>query len=197
MYAYIKGKIARLDPTHAVIDVGGVGYFIRIPVTTFEALKGQEEGHIFTHHHVTEDAQTLFGFVTEEDKVIFQTLISVSGVGPGTALMALSQMKGREVANAIMTGNIPALQRIKGLGAKTAQRLILELKAKMLKVLASEPGSLQMPMMTANSNREEALAALVTLGIARATAEKTIETIVHEKGDALAVEDYIRLALRR
>ena len=196
MYAYIKGKVARLEPTHIVIDAGGVGYYIRIPVTTYEVVKGQEESQIFTHHHVAEDAHTLYGFATEEDKVIFQTLISVSGVGPGTALMALSQMRGREVANAIMTGNLAALQRIKGLGVKTAQRLTLELKTKMLKVLSSEPGSLQMPAMP-NSNREEALNALVTLGIARPNAEKTLEAIVAEKGEDLAVEDYIRLALRR
>ena len=197
MYAYIEGNIAQLEPTHTIIDVHGVGYLIRIPVTTFDVLRNSadKKARVYVHHHVTEDAHTLFGFATEEDKLIFQTLISVSGVGPSIGLMALSQMKGREVATAISTGNAVALTRIKGLGAKTAQRLTLELKTRMLKVFTAQPGD----ALThgGNNSREEALTALVTLGITKTAAEKTLDTILKTDGPDQTVEDLIRKALRR
>jgi len=198
MYAYLEGRLAQLDPSFAVLDVGGVGYLLRIPLTTYEAVKGagQERVKLFTHFHVTEDAHTLFGFATEEDRIVFQTLITVSGVGPGIGLMALSQMKAREVATAVSTGNAAALTRIKGLGAKTAQRITLELKTKMLKVFASEPGALSASLPGGNANREEALTALTTLGITRAQAEKSVDTLL-EDDPSLSVEQLIRLALRR
>lgn len=198
MYAYLEGRLAQLDPSFAVLDVGGVGYLLRIPLTTYEVVKGagQERVKLFTHFHVTEDAHTLFGFATEEDRTVFQTLITVSGVGPGIGLMALSQMKAREVATAVSTGNAAALTRIKGLGAKTAQRITLELKTKILKVFASEPGALSASLPGSNANREEALTALTTLGIARAQAEKSVDALL-EDDPSLSVEQLIRLALRR
>lgn len=202
MYAYLQGRLAQLDPSFAVLDVGGVGYLLRIPLTTYEALKGlaPEGVKLFTHLQVAEDAHTLFGFAQEEDKVVFQTLISVSGVGPGIGLMALSQMKAREVATAISTGNAAALTRIKGLGAKTAQRLTLELKTKMLKVFAGEgPGTAADVLAggaAASSVREEALAALVTLGIARTVAEKAVDQQL-EADPNTSIENLIRGALRR
>lgn len=198
MYAYLEGRLAQLDPSFAVLDVGGVGYLLRIPLTTYEAIKsaGGASVKLFTHFHVTEDAHTLFGFAAEEDRTVFQTLITVSGVGPGIGLMALSQMKAREVATAVSTGNAAALTRIKGLGAKTAQRITLELKTKMLKVFASEPGALSASMPIGNANREEALTALTTLGIARAQAEKSVDALL-EDDPSLSVEQLIRLSLRR
>lgn len=202
MYAYLQGRLAQLDPSFAVLDVGGVGYLLRIPLTTYETLKGlaPEGVKLFTHLQVSEDAHTLFGFAQEEDKVVFQTLISVSGVGPGIGLMALSQMKAREVATAISTGNAAALTRIKGLGAKTAQRLTLELKTKMLKVFAGEGQGTAADVLSgsavANSVRDEALAALVTLGIARTVAEKAVDQQL-EADPNTSIENLIRGALRR
>jgi len=201
MYAYIEGKLATLDPSFAVVDAGGVGYLLRIPLTTYEALKAMPAGAVklFTHFHVTEDAHTLYGFATEEDKAVFSIMITVSGVGPAIGLMALSQLKAREVATAISTGNTAALIRIKGLGAKTAQRLTLELKTKMLKVFATDftidAGSGATTRMPA-SHREEALAALITLGLARTVAEKSLEQILADEPD-LPTEELIRRALRR
>jgi len=201
MYAYLEGRLAVLDPTFVVLDVSGVGYHLRVPLTTYEALKGApaERVKLFVHLQVAEDAHTLYGFAAEEDKAVFQTMITVSGVGPAIGLMALSQMKAREVATAISTGNAAALTRIKGLGAKTAQRLTLELKTKMLKVFSGESLSSvgggtfeKLPP----SNRDEALSALVTLGIARATAEKSVDQILADDA-GLSIEEIIRRALRR
>lgn len=195
MYAYIEGKLAQLDPTYAVVDAGGVGYMIRIPLTTYELVKAApaENTKLYIHHHVTEDSQTLYGFFTEEDRNIFQTFITASGVGPAIGLAALSQMKGRDIAQAIVTGNAAVLQRIKGLGAKTAQKLMLDLKTKMLKTISAEPGQIS---SFGNNNRDEALTALVTLGIPRAMAEKSLDTILKDEPD-LTTEELIRRSLRR
>lgn len=195
MYAYIEGKLASLDPTHAVLDAGGVGYMIRIPLTTFDHIKtaSPERVRLYTHFHVTEDSHTLYGFYTEEDRNIFQTLITASGVGPGTGLAALSQMKGKDVAQAIVTGNSAVLQRIKGLGAKTAQKITLDLKTKMLKTISLEAGQMA---SFGNNNREEALTALVTLGIPKAMAEKSLDAILKEDPD-LSTEELIRRSLKR
>ncbi len=197
MYAYIEGRLASLDPTYAVLDAGGVGYMIRIPLTTYDAVKATpaaaEKTRLYTHQHVTEDAHTLYGFFTEEDRNIFQTLITASGVGPGTGLAALSQMKARDVAQAIVTGNVAVLQRIKGLGAKTAQKMALDLKTKMLKTISLDPGQM---VTFGNNNREEALTALVTLGIPKAMAEKSLDSILKEEPD-LSTEELIRRSLRR
>jgi Holliday junction DNA helicase RuvA len=195
MYAYIEGRLASLDPAFAVLDTGGVGYLIRIPATTYDQVKANtgEKTKLYTHHHVTEDSQTLYGFYSEEDRNIFQTFITASGVGPAIGLAALSQMKGRDIAQAIVTGNAAVLQRIKGLGAKTAQKLMLDLKTKMLKTITLEPGQ---TAGFGNNNRDEALTALVTLGIPRAMAEKSLDTILKEEPD-LTTEELIRRSLRR
>lgn len=196
MFAYIEGRLASLDPTYAVLDANGIGYMIRIPMTTYEQVKAQgptEKTRLYIHYHVTEDAHTLFGFQSEEDRNIFQTLITASGVGPAMGIAALSQMKGRDLAQAIMTGNVAALQRIKGMGAKTAQKITLDLKTKMLKTISLEPGQM---VSLGNNNREEALTALVTLGIPKAMAEKSLDGILKDEPD-LSTEELIRRSLRR
>jgi Holliday junction DNA helicase RuvA len=201
MYAYLEGLLVQLDPTFVVLDVQGVGYHLRVPLTTYEALKAavNERVRLFVHLQVAEDAHTLYGFAAEEDKLVFQTMITVSGVGPAIGLMALSQMKAREVATAISTGNDAALTRIKGLGAKTAQRLTLELKTKMLKVFQSDPLSsvgAGAAGKVVPTQRDEALAALVTLGIARTAAEKSVDQLL-SKDPGLSTEELIRGALKR
>jgi holliday junction DNA helicase RuvA len=203
MYAYFEGRLAHLEASLAIIDCNGVGYALRIPLTTYDAFKGTPKDTIiklYAHQQVSEDSQLLYGFATEEDKLIFQTLISASGVGPAIGLTALSQLSGQELASAVATANLAVLQRIKGLGAKTAQKLTIELKTKMLKLVSSSSashslnGSGWLPLPP--TNRQEALTALTTLGVPKATAEKQIEAIEAESGTALSVEELIRKALR-
>jgi len=195
MYYHIAGPLAKLEPTFAVIDVQGLGYLIKIPLGTYEAIKGATEAKLFIHYHTTEDSQTLYGFAAEEDRQIFQMLISVSGVGPSIGLMALSQMRSKEIATAIMTDNSAALTRIKGLGAKTAQRLTLELKGKMLKTSVMDPDNLSAPA-THNTERDDALLALVALGLQKAAAEKALEAIMKTEPN-LGAAELIRRALKR
>jgi holliday junction DNA helicase RuvA len=195
MIAYIEGKIAELDPTYTILDIHGVGYQIFISLNTFEALKGIEHIKLFTHQHIKEDANTLYGFISARDKKLFLDLISISGVGPSTGLMILSSLSVEEIQRAIVNEEVKIIQSVKGIGAKTAQRIILELKDKMKKegilANATTPAS-----ATHNTTRNEALQALVTLGINKNTAEKTVDTILKQAGDAVSVEELIKLALK-
>lgn len=195
MFAYLKGKLAFQDPTFVIIDIQGVGYEVKVSLNTFSKIKNREDIQLFTHFHVKEDAQTLFGFADQHEKSIFQHLISISGVGPSTGLMVLSSLSPEEVEEAIMGEDVRTIQGVKGIGAKTAQRIILELKDKIGRESAS--GDLiNIGASSRNTIRNEALAALVTLGINKAAAQKSIEKIMKDRSGEISLEELIKLALK-
>ncbi len=195
MITYIEGELTQLEPTHVVLETAGIGYLIRISLNTYSAIKTVKgKCKLHTHFQVKEDAHTLFGFYNTTEKNVFQELISVSGIGPGTAMVMLSSMDAAGVQNAIASEDLKTIQGIKGIGAKTAQRVILELKDKMKKdILISDN---QGTTYVHNTKRSEALSALITLGIAKNTAEKNLELIIKKEGDALTLEQLIKLALK-
>lgn len=194
MIAYIDGKLTYKDPTYVIIETNGVGYQIKIPLSTYSTLPAGERCKLHTYLHIKEDAHTLYGFTTLAEKEVFLHLISISGVGPNTGLMILSSLSVEEIQQAIIREDARTIQHVKGIGAKTAQRIILELKDKMKKevLLADAPVS----AAAYNTNRAEALSALVTLGFAKNIAEKTLDTIIKREGGNLSVEDLIKFALK-
>ncbi|MDZ7606029.1 MAG: Holliday junction branch migration protein RuvA [Cyclobacteriaceae bacterium] len=193
MIAYLNGKLVTKDPAILVIDVNGVGYNVRISLHTYSKLKESESCLIYTYLHVKEDGHTLFGFFEKEEKALFQHLISISGVGPNTAMMLLSSLSVDELERAILHENVAIIQRVKGIGAKTAQRIILELKDKIKKESFSKP-STEVP---GNALRAEAFSALQTLGINKIIAEKAIDQILAKHGSALSLEELIKLVLKQ
>lgn len=197
MIAYIKGKLVVKDPTYVIIDVGGVGYHIRISLQTYSALTITEElVKLHTHLNIKEDAHTLFGFFEIDEKELFVDLLSVSGIGPGTAMVMLSSLSASEIKHAIITEDVRTVQSIKGIGAKTAARAIIELKDKLKKEQMVGGSSASINNMPTYSLKNEALAALTTLGIARNVAEKSIEAILKKEGINITVENLIKQALR-
>ncbi|WP_026994596.1 Holliday junction branch migration protein RuvA [Flectobacillus major] len=197
MIAYIDGKLTYKDPAYVVIDVNGVGYELKISLQTYAALQdGVERCKLFTYLNIREDAHILYGFKEPDEKSLFLDLISVSGIGPNTALIMLSSLSSAEIRNALVSEDVKTIQSIKGIGAKTAQRAIIELKDKLKKEqMLAGPQTSFLPT-TGSKVRNEALAALVTLGIPKNVAEKSIEAIVKKEGDNLTVEQLIKLALR-
>lgn len=195
MFAYLKGKLAHQDPTYVIIDIHGVGYEVKISLNTYSQVKDKEQIHLYTHFHVKEDAQTLFGFADTREKEIFLHLLSISGVGPSTGLMVLSSLSPEEVEEAILQEDVRTIQGVKGIGAKTAQRIILELKDKIGR--GSTSGDLiNIPISSKNTIRNEALAALVTLGINKNAAQQSIEKILKSSSDDIRLEDVIKKALK-
>ncbi|MEO8886805.1 MAG: Holliday junction branch migration protein RuvA [Mucilaginibacter sp.] len=193
MYAYIDGKLVFKCPAYVIIDAGGVGYHINISLHTFSLLGNDERCKLFTWLHVKEDGHTLYGFADEGERRLFLHLISISGIGPNTGRMMLSSITPDEIQIAIINGNVPLIQRIKGIGPKSAQRIILELQDKLRK---EGPGS-SLTMAPANKTvKDEALSALVMLGFARNAAEKVIEQEINKNGGTLTVEQLIKLALK-
>lgn len=192
MYAYIDGKLAFKGPTYVVVEAGGVGYHINISLNTYGLLNDSERCKIFTWLHVKEDAHTLYGFADEGERRLFLHLISVSGIGPNTGRMMLSSITPNEIQQAIIQGDIPLIQRIKGIGAKTAQRLVLELQDKLKK---EGTGSLILAPVH-NTAKDEALSALVMLGFAKQGAEKALDNILKQTADKPSVEQLIKLALK-
>src|ERR1700761_7673107 len=192
MYAYIDGRLVFKSAAFVVIDAGGVGYHINISLNTFSKLGGSERCKLFTWLHVKEDAHTLYGFVDEGERRLFLHLISISGIGPNTGRMMLSSITPEEIQGAIISGNVSLIQRIKGIGPKSAQRLILELQDK-LKKEGSETLSLAPLNKTA---KDEALSALVMLGFARNAAEKVLDTELSKNNNDLTVEQLIKSALK-
>ena len=195
MIAFLKGRLVHKDPTHIVIDVAGVGYHVNISLATFADVKDQENILLYTHLAIREDAHVLFGFSKEGEKKLFQQLISVNGVGPSTAIVMLSYMNSSELKNAIVQENATALQSIKGIGAKTAQRVIIELKDKLKKESWEE---IQSPVLPGahNTLRKEALSALVTLGLPKTAAEKSVDTVLKKSGNTITLEDLVKQALK-
>lgn len=195
MIAFIKGRLVHKEATHVIIDVSGIGYQVFISLATFGKIKDEESCLLYTYFHVKEDSQTLYGFLTEADKLFFMDLISVSGIGPGTAVIMQSSLTTSELKAAIASGEANTIQQIKGIGAKTAQRVILELKDKIIKEgFSSEKG--QISGNTDNNMRTEALSALVMLGINRAAAQKSIEAVLRTSDDDITLEILIKRALQ-
>jgi len=191
MIAHLQGKLVEKTPTHIVIDCGGVGYHINISLHTYSLLPNTDFVKLFTHLQVKEDSHTLFGFVEKSEKEIFKLLISVSGIGASIARTMLSSLDPKQITNAIASGDVVTVQSIKGIGSKTAQRVILDLKEKVLKLYDLD----EVSMVQSNTNRDEALSALEVLGFVRKTSEKIIEKIVKEDPDA-SVESIIKKALK-
>lgn len=192
MYEYIRGTLAEATPTYAVIDAGGVGYYIHISLETFSAIEHADQTLLYIHYIVREDTQRLYGFATKVERELFRHLISVSGVGGNTARMILSTYSPRELQGIITSGNAVLLKNVKGLGLKTSQKIIVELSGKLTGLIEGADES----AVTADGEIfEEALSALVMLGFAKAPAEKALRTIVREN-PAASVEDLVRMALK-
>lgn len=192
MFEYIHGRLTELSPANAVIEAGSVGYFIHISLNTYTRLSGKEEVKLFLHQVIREDAHLLYGFAEKTERELFRYLISVSGIGSNTAMMMLSSILPDEIRKAILEENVHLLKSIKGIGAKTAQRIIIDLKDKIGKSPASDK-----VLMTPGSNavREEALAALVMLGFQKKSVETELDRIM--KGNpGIGVEQMIKMALK-
>lgn len=182
------------DPTHVVIDVNGVGYHLNISLQTFSTIKEQENTLLYTHLSIREDAHVLYGFSSEAERKLFQQLISVNGVGPSTAIVMLSYLSSEELKSAIVHEDAATLQRIKGIGGKTAQRVIIELKDKLRKDVSEEV--VGFPGIQHNTLRVEALSALITLGITKSAAEKSVDTVLKKSGNTITLEDLVKQALK-
>lgn len=194
MIAYLRGKLVHKDPTHLIVDVNGIGYQVQISLNTFSQVKDSEDIKLATYLHVREDAHILFGFGSEAERSMFLNLISVNGIGPNTAMVVLSYMPPNELRSAILREDAVALQSIKGIGGKTAQRLILELRDKLKKEGGDEVNSGSGPVY--NKIKQEALTALTTLGIPRAAAEKSVDAVLKKSGNSLTLEDLVKQALK-
>ncbi len=191
MITHIQGRLVEKNPTDVVIDCNGVGYFINISLNTFSKIPDSENVKLYTHLQIREDAHTLFGFVERSEREMFRLLISVSGVGASTARTMLSSMSPIQVRDAIASGDVAAIQAVKGIGAKTAQRVILDLKDKVLKIYDMDEVSLS----TSNTNKDEALSALEVLGFTKKQSEKVVDKIIMDAPDS-SVEDIIKGALK-
>jgi Holliday junction DNA helicase RuvA len=192
MIEYLNGQIIEVNPAHVVVDIGGVGYFVHISLTTFAALNGQRSAKIYTHQVIREDAHLLYGFHSVEERELFRMLISVSGVGANTGILFLSSLAVAEIKQAIVTADVNKLKSVKGIGLKTAQRLVVELKDK----LEKEPISGDFFGSLNNTLREEALSALVTLGFVKKNAEKIVDKIIRDNPEK-SVEQIIKDALKQ
>jgi Holliday junction DNA helicase RuvA len=192
MIAFLKGQFIRKTPAMVQVDVNGIGYEVHISLNTYSSIANQDSGKLHTYFHVREDAQILYGFFEENEKEMFIQLISVSGVGASTARMMLSSMKPSEISKAIAQGNAKLLESIKGIGKKSAERIVLELKDKMAKTsfeLNNDP-------LISNTLDQDALNALIALGIARNTGEQAIMRVRKTNPDLQKIEDIIKLALK-
>ncbi|MES2416602.1 MAG: Holliday junction branch migration protein RuvA [Bacteroidota bacterium] len=192
MFAYIDGKLTFKCPTYIVVEAGGVGYHVNISLNTYSALANTERCKVYTWLHVKEDSHTLYGFADEGERRLFLHLISVSGIGPTTCRMMLSSITPVEIQNAIIKADVALIQQIKGIGAKSAQRIVLELQDKLKK---EGPDSLiSMPLH--NTTKDEALSALVMLGFGKQIAEKAIDNAIKKAEQELTVEQMIKVALK-
>jgi holliday junction DNA helicase RuvA len=191
MIDYIKGDIIQITPTFLILETGGIGYLVNISLTTFSRLEGKKEFKILVHEVIREDSHQLFGFADNEERDIFRLLISVSGVGANTARMMLSSLTSAEIEKAILGSDADLLKSVKGIGLKTAQRIIVDLKDK----LGKHTGSGEIFAFADNTRREEALSALVMLGFAKSAVSKALDNIVRNEKN-LTVEDMIKRALK-
>ncbi|MCC7520762.1 MAG: Holliday junction branch migration protein RuvA [Flavobacteriaceae bacterium] len=191
MITYIQGKLIEKTPTYSVIEAHGVGYFIHNSLHTFASLPDEESLKLYTHLHIREDAHSLYGFYTRTEREVFKQLISVSGVGVGTAMVMLSSMSPEEIQHAIASGNVALIKKVKGIGVKTAERVIVDLRDKILKTIDIET-------ISAGSNntiREESLSALDVLGFVRKQTERVVDAILKENPKT-DVKSLIKQALK-
>ncbi len=192
MYSYIEGKLVEKNLTNVVIESNGIGYLINISLNTYSLLGDEEKCKLYTHFIVREDAQLLYGFADEEERKLFRHLISVSGVGANTARLILSSLSPNELYEAIISNNVPVLQSIKGIGSKTAQRIIVDLQDKLEKEkIPTEKLGIQH-----NTKKDEALSGLIILGFNKNTAEKALNRILQTENKDLSVEQLIKSALK-
>ena len=192
MIHHIKGRLVEKSPTHAIIEASGLGYFVNISLITFSKLGNDENCKLYTHLSIKEDAHTLYGFAEKGEREIFRQLISVNGVGASTARIMLSSMTAEEITTAIVTSDVNALKSIKGIGGKSAQRIIVDLKDKLGKIDGIEQNILT---FANNTNRDEALSALLALGFIKNSVEKVLNKVLKAQPD-LDVEDLIKEALK-
>jgi len=191
MIAHLQGKLVEKSPTHIVIDCNGVGYHVNISLHTYSLLPANDFIKLFTYLQIKEDAHTLFGFVEKSEREIFKLLLSVSGIGASIARTMLSSLEPKQVVSAIASGDVNTIQSIKGIGSKTAQRVILDLKEKVLKLYDLD----EVSMVQSNTNRDEALSALEVLGFVRKASERVVEKIIKDAPDS-SVEFIIKQALK-
>lgn len=194
MIDYIKGKIIELTPTYTVVECCGIGYMIQISLQTFSAMENKSDITIYIHHYLREDDEQFYGFASKDERELFRLLIGVSGIGVATAQMMLSSMSSDEIRNAIISEDINRIKSIKGIGLKTAQRLILELKDKIVK-----GGGADSPVIFQSANSaivEEATTALVLLGFTKANVNKAVSAVLKETPEA-TIEQIIKLALKK
>ena len=182
MYDYIKGEIVEISPTEVILECNGIGYSIMISLQTYDALKESDEAKVYIYHHIREDEEQFYGFATKNERELFKLLISVSGVGVGSARMMLSSLTDEEIRNAILSEDVRTIKSIKGIGMKTAQRLILDLKDKIVKGAGVETAEITVP--TKNHNIDEATTALMNLGFSKVNINKILPEILKESPDA-------------
>jgi Holliday junction DNA helicase RuvA len=192
MYAYLEGKFTMKNAAQVYVDINGVGYELNISLNTYAHIQNLDKGKLYTYLQIKEDGHTLYGFFDKEEKEIFIQLISVSGVGASTARMMLSHLKPAEVSKAIVQNNVKLLESVKGIGKKTAERLVLELRDKVTKAVTD----LTIPVTAGNRLQQDALNALVSLGISRPQAESAIQKINHTEPDINNLEELIKKALK-
>jgi len=194
MITYIKGTLIEKTPAFVVIETaGGVAYGIHISLATFSQMKETENVKLLTHYVIKEDAHQLFGFYTEDERSLFRLLITVNGIGVNTARLILSSLSTEELINAIATENVRIIQSVKGIGLKTAQRVIIDLKDKIGK---SSPQNIEKIAISYNNNRGEALSALISLGFAKNSSESALDKIIRAEGTSLSIEELIKKALK-
>jgi Holliday junction DNA helicase RuvA len=191
MIAHLHGKLVEKNPTEVIIDCNGVGYHVNISLHTYSLLPNSEAVKLFTYLQIKEDSHTLFGFVEKSEREIFKMLLSVSGIGASIARTMLSSLEPKQIIQAIASGDLVTIQSIKGIGSKTAQRVLLDLKDKVLKLYDLD----EVSMIQNNTNKDEALSALEVLGFVRKSSERVVEKIVKENPEA-TVENIIKLALK-
>ncbi len=194
MIAYLEGTLAYKSPTQVYVDVGGIAYDVQISVNTFTKIETRSEAKLYTHLIVRDDAHILFGFYDREEKDLFVKLLSVSGIGPNTARVILSYMTPAEASSAIVTENVAAFKKVKGIGAKTAQRLILDLKDKISVEGIELTPTVKIPQ---HSIRHEAISALVALGFQKSAVTKQVDKVLNLQNDAIQVESLIKTVLQQ
>jgi Holliday junction DNA helicase RuvA len=202
MYEYIQGKLVEINPVYAVIETAGTGYILHITLNTFTRISGLDECRLYIHQVIREDAQVFFGFADKEERELFRLLISVSGVGPNTGRLLLSSLSSSEIKDAIVTGKVGVLKAVKGIGEKSAQRIIVDLRDKI------DKGTVwpQKVEISHNTIKEQSLSGLIILGFPRKVAEKAIDDVIkgyrhpggsEAEGGSLSVESLIKEALKR
>ncbi|MCF0166182.1 MAG: Holliday junction branch migration protein RuvA [Bacteroidales bacterium] len=192
MYEYIKGSLVEITPTEAIVEAAGIGWRLLISLQTYDKLRSMKEVKVYAYHHLREDDEALYGFYDREERRLFELLIGVSGVGAGTARLVLSALSSEEFTAAIVAGDVAKIKAVKGIGLKTAQKIIIELKDKVSKEKGAE---ISLAGSASNASRGSAVTALVMLGFAKAASEKAVDQVL--KADpALEIEDIIKKSLK-